>query len=64
MLKKTLAAAVMIHATLSFAALDINKTTAAVLDNSKGISPAIESNQRQTVAAVVPFARKKSAGRA
>jgi competence protein ComEA len=41
MLKKILALMVMLYATLSFAAVDVNKATAAELDGVKGIGPAI-----------------------
>ena len=41
MLKKILALMVMLYATLSFAAVDVNKATAAELDGIKGIGPAI-----------------------
>lgn len=41
MLKKILAVLVMLYATLSFAAVDVNKATAAELDAIKGIGPAI-----------------------
>ena len=40
MLKKILALVVMLYATLSFAAVDVNKATAAELDSIKGIGPA------------------------
>jgi competence protein ComEA len=40
MLKKILALVVMLYATLSFAAVDVNKATAAELDGIKGIGPA------------------------
>ena len=43
MLKKILAFVVMLYATLSFAAVDVNKATAAELDGIKGIGPAISS---------------------
>jgi competence protein ComEA len=41
MLKKILAILVMLYATASFAAVDVNKATAAELDGLKGIGPAI-----------------------
>lgn len=41
MLKKILAILVMLYATVSFAAVDVNKATAAELDGLKGIGPAI-----------------------
>ena len=43
MLKKILAAMVMMYAALSFAAVDVNKATAAELDSIKGIGPAISA---------------------
>jgi competence protein ComEA len=43
MLKKILALMVMLYATLSFAAVDVNKATAAELDGIKGIGPGISS---------------------
>ncbi len=43
MLKKILALVVMLYATLSFAAVDVNKATAAELDGIKGIGPAIST---------------------
>lgn len=43
MLKKILALMVMLYATLSFAAVDVNKATAAELDSIKGIGPSISS---------------------
>ena len=43
MLKKILACMVMLYATLSFAAVDVNKATAAELDGIKGIGPSISS---------------------
>ena len=43
MLKKILACMVMLYATLSFAADDVNKATAAELDGIKGIGPSISS---------------------
>jgi competence protein ComEA len=43
MLKKILAFVVMLYATLSFAAVDVNKATAAELDGIKGIGPSISS---------------------
>lgn len=41
MLKKILTLMVMLYATLSFAAVDVNKATAAELDGIKGIGPGI-----------------------
>jgi competence protein ComEA len=41
MLKKFIAFAVMLYAAASFAAVDVNKATAADLDSVKGIGPAI-----------------------
>ncbi|MBC7703017.1 MAG: helix-hairpin-helix domain-containing protein [Rhodoferax sp.] len=41
MLKKILAFVVMLYATMAFAAVDVNKATAAELDGIKGIGPAI-----------------------
>ena len=41
MLKKLLTFLVMMYAALSFAAVDVNKATAADLDSVKGIGPAI-----------------------
>ena len=43
MLKKILAFVVMLYATLSFAAVDVNKATAAELDGIKGIGPAMST---------------------
>lgn len=43
MLKKILAAMVMMYAAVSFAAVDVNKATAAELDGIKGIGPAISA---------------------
>ena len=43
MLKKILAAMVMMYAVVSFAAVDVNKATAAELDGIKGIGPAISA---------------------
>jgi competence protein ComEA len=43
MLKKILALVAMLYATLSFAAVDVNKGTAADLDGIKGIGPAIST---------------------
>jgi competence protein ComEA len=41
MLKKILAILVMLYATVAFAAIDVNKASAAELDSVKGIGPAI-----------------------
>ena len=43
MLKKILAAMVMMYAAVSFAAVDVNKATAAELDSIKGIGPGISA---------------------
>ncbi len=43
MIKKILAAMVMMYAAFSFAAVDVNKATAAELDSIKGIGPAISA---------------------
>jgi competence protein ComEA len=43
MLKKLLAIVAFIYASLSFAAVDVNKGTAADLDSVKGIGPSISS---------------------
>ena len=43
MLKKILALAVMLYAGLVFAAVDVNKATAAELDGIKGIGPGIST---------------------
>lgn len=43
MLKKILAVMVMLYAAVSFAAVDVNKATAAELDSIKGIGPAISA---------------------
>ena len=43
MLKNILAAAAMLFASLSFAAVDVNKATAAELDGIKGIGPGIST---------------------
>lgn len=43
MLKKILAVLVMMYAAVSFAAVDVNKATAAELDGIKGIGPAISA---------------------
>ena len=43
MLKKILATFVMMYAAVSFAAVDVNKATAAELDGIKGIGPAISA---------------------
>lgn len=41
MLKKILAVLAMLHAAAAFAALDVNKATAAELDGIKGVGPAM-----------------------
>jgi competence protein ComEA len=41
MLKKILAVLLMLYAAVAFAAVDVNKATAAELDSVKGIGPAI-----------------------
>ena len=43
MLKKILALVVMLYAAVCFAAVDVNKATAAELDSVKGIGPAIST---------------------
>ena len=43
MLKKIMAFAVALYATMSFAAVDVNKATAAELDGVKGVGPSISS---------------------
>jgi hypothetical protein len=43
MLKKILAILVMLYAAACFAAVDVNKATAAELDGVKGIGPAISA---------------------
>ena len=43
MLKKILAIVAMLYAAVAFAAVDVNKATAAELDGIKGIGPAISS---------------------
>ena len=43
MLKKILATLVMMYAAVSFAAVDVNKATAAELDSIKGIGPGISA---------------------
>ena len=43
MLKKILLAAAMLYAAMSFAAVDVNKATAAELDSIKGIGPAMST---------------------
>ena len=43
MLKKILALVAMLYAAASFAAVDVNKATAADLDGLKGIGPAIST---------------------
>jgi competence protein ComEA len=43
MLKKLLAIALMMGASLSFAAVDVNKASAADLDSIKGIGPAVST---------------------
>lgn len=43
MLKKILAVMVMMYAAVSFAAVDVNKATAAELDGIKGIGPVISA---------------------
>jgi len=43
MLKRILAIVVLLYATTSFAALDINKATAAELDSIKGIGPSLST---------------------
>jgi competence protein ComEA len=43
MLKKFLALVAMLYAAASFAAVDVNKATAAELDGIKGIGPAISA---------------------
>ena len=43
MLKKILAIVAMLYAVASFAAVDVNKATAAELDGLKGIGPGISS---------------------
>ena len=41
MLKKILTTLVMLYAAASFAAVDVNKATAAALDGIKGIGPGL-----------------------
>ena len=43
MLKKILAIVVMMYAAIAFAAVDVNKATAADLDGIKGIGPAVST---------------------
>ena len=43
MLKKILAIVAMLYAAASFAAVDVNKATAAELDSVKGIGPSIST---------------------
>jgi competence protein ComEA len=43
MLKKILAVMVMMYAAIAFAAVDVNKATAAELDGIKGVGPAISA---------------------
>jgi competence protein ComEA len=43
MLKKILAVMVMMYAALAFAAVDVNKATAAELDGIKGVGPAMSA---------------------
>lgn len=43
MLKKILAVVAMLYAAASFAAVDVNKATAAELDSVKGIGPSIST---------------------
>lgn len=43
MMKKILAVLAMLYAAASFAAVDVNKATAAELDNIKGIGPSIST---------------------
>jgi competence protein ComEA len=43
MLKKILAVMVMMYAAVSFAAVDVNKATAAELDSIKGVGPGISA---------------------
>lgn len=43
MLKKILAAVAMLYAAASFAAVDVNKASAAELDSIKGIGPAVST---------------------
>ena len=43
MLKKILAIVAMLYATVAFAAVDVNKATAAELDGIKGIGPAVST---------------------
>ncbi|MCF8157578.1 MAG: helix-hairpin-helix domain-containing protein [Rhodoferax sp.] len=43
MLKKILAIVAMLYATIAFAAVDVNKATAAELDGIKGIGPGIST---------------------
>lgn len=43
MLKKMLTIAAMLYAAASFAAVDVNKATAADLDGIKGIGPAVST---------------------
>lgn len=43
MLKKILAVAAMLYAAACFAAVDVNKATAAELDSIKGIGPAMST---------------------
>ncbi|HPW30692.1 MAG TPA: helix-hairpin-helix domain-containing protein, partial [Rhodoferax sp.] len=43
MLKKILAIVAMLYATVAFAAVDVNKATAAELDGIKGIGPGIST---------------------
>ncbi len=43
MLKKILAVMVMMYAAVAFAAVDVNKATAAELDSIKGVGPAMSA---------------------
>lgn len=43
MLKKILATVAMLYAAASFAAVDVNKATAAELDSIKGVGPSIST---------------------
>ncbi|WP_335622397.1 hypothetical protein [Acidovorax carolinensis] len=52
MLKKILALVAMLYAAASFAAVDVNKATAAELDGIKGIGPACRARSSKSASTV------------
>ena len=55
MLKKLLALVVMLYAAASFAAVDVNKASAAELDGIKGIGPGISPAARTVFRRPAPW---------